>query len=239
MEKLIRDLGDDDFEVRESASNRLRLIGEPALPLIEKALQSKDAEVLRRAEELKPAIVAAAVARRKDLLSKEAPWRIRPTFHFEAKAEERGGRKIETARVRLTEKDAPAAEALRSVFGPDWDRVRLAAQGKQVVVLFGSDTKLLDAALANLKDGKPGLAGAKSLTGFEKQADSARKLELHGSAGAVLSLLRGEDLRRPKATNAPSLTSASVAVGPDRLRLDLWLPPSELEALLSPGWRER
>ena len=231
VEKLVRDLGDDDFEVRESASDRLKLIGEPALPVIEKALQSKDAEVHRRAEDLIRVIHETAVARRKDLLSKDAPWRLRPTFQFEAKAEERDGRKIETARIRLTEKDAPAAAALRSVFGPDWDRIRLAAQGKQVVVLFGSDTKLLDAALANLKDGKPGLAAAKSLSGFNKQADAARKLELHGSAAALLALLRGGDLPRLKAGTAPSLTSASVSVGADRVRLDFWLPPSELESM--------
>ena len=106
VEKLIRDLGDDDYEVRESASDRLKLIGEAALPLIDKAFQSKDPEVRRRAEEIKTSIVVAAVARRKDLLSKDAPWRLRPTFQFEAKPEERDGRKIETARIRLTEKDA-------------------------------------------------------------------------------------------------------------------------------------
>jgi len=77
------------------------------------------------------------------------------------------------------------------------------------------------------------LAAAKSLAGFDKQADVARKLELHASAAAVLMLLKGEDLKRAKAAGAPSLTSASVAVGPDRLRLDFWLPPTELAALLA------
>ena len=232
VEQLVRDLGDDDYEVRESASDRLRLIGEPALPLIEKAVRSQDAEVHRRAEELIRVIRETAVARRKDLLSKDTPWHLRPTFQFAAKAEAPDGRKIETARIRLTEKDKPAAAALRSVFGPDWDRVRLAVQGKQVVVLFGSDTALLDTALSNLKDGKPGLAGGKALAGFGKQADAARKLELHGSATAMRSLLRGENLPRSKAGAAPSLTSASVSVGTDRLRLDFWLPPLELAALL-------
>ena len=175
VEKLIRDLGDDDFEVRESASRRLALIGKPALPLIEKATKAGDAEVRRRAEDLKEQIVAAATARRRELLSKEAPWRIRPTFHFEPKPEERAGHTVETARVRLLEKDAPAAAALREVFGPDWDRVRLAARGKQVVVLVGSDERLLDAALANLKDGKPGLAGSKSLSAFARQAEAGHQ----------------------------------------------------------------
>jgi hypothetical protein len=231
VEKLIRELGDDDFDVRESASNRLALIGEPALPLIDKALKSNDAEVRRRAEDLKAKIVETAVARRKELLSKESPWRVRPTFQFEAKAEERGGHKVETARVRLTEKDAPAAEALRHVFGPDWDRVRLAAHGKQVVVLLGSDGRLLDEALANLKDGKPGLAAAKRFEPFAGQADKARVLELHASAEAVMALLRGDDLRaRKPGAKAPALSSVSLCVTPDRLRLDVWVPASEIGA---------
>ncbi len=233
VEKLIGDLGSDEFETRESASNRLALIGEPALPLIQKALKSPDAEVRRRAEELKEQIIAAAVARRKDLLSKETPWRLRPMLRFEAKPEERAGHTIEVARVRLTEKDAPAADALRQAFGPDWDKVRLAAHGKQVVVLLGSDERLLDAALANLKDGKPGLAASKSLAAFGRQADAARKLELHASLGTVLQLLRAEDLRRPGPVGpAPPLSSASLAVEPDRLRLDLWLPASEVGAIV-------
>jgi hypothetical protein len=233
VERLIRDLGSEEFDARESAGNRLALIGEPALPLIRKALKSGDAEVRRRAEALIVRISEAAVARRKELLSKESPWRLRPTFRFEAKPEERAGHAIETARIRLTEKDAPAADALRQVFGPDWDRVRLAAHGKQVVVLLGSDERLLDAALANLKDGKPGLAASKPLAAFARQADAGRKLELHAALGTVLELLRGEDLLRARPVGpAPALSSASLAVEPDRLRLDLWLPASEVGAIV-------
>jgi hypothetical protein len=233
VEKLIRDLGDDDYDLRESASRRLALVGVPALPLIEKATKAGDAELRRRAEDLKEQIVAAATARRRDLLSKEAPWRIRPTFQFEPKPEQRAGRAIETARVRLLEKDAPAAPALREVFGPGWDRVRLAARGKQVVVLVGSDERLLDAALANLEGGKPGLGAAKSLAAFARQAEAGRRLEFHASVKTVLELLHGDDLRGGKPSeSAPVLSSAALDVAPGRLRLDLWLPASELGAIL-------
>lgn len=54
--RLIRQLGDDDFEVREAATARLEKIGEPALPELYKALASNDAEVRRRAE-----IIVAAI----------------------------------------------------------------------------------------------------------------------------------------------------------------------------------
>jgi WD40 repeat protein len=57
--RLIAQLGDDQFDKREEASKRLVEIGEPALPALRQALDSKDAEVRTRAERL-----LAAIARR-------------------------------------------------------------------------------------------------------------------------------------------------------------------------------
>src|SRR5262245_41783532 len=45
----IRALGDDSFEVRESAQLALLHIGAPALPALRQALDSPDPEVVRRA----------------------------------------------------------------------------------------------------------------------------------------------------------------------------------------------
>jgi WD40 repeat protein len=56
LARLIRQLGDDDFEAREAATARLKEIGEPALPVLQKALASNDAEVRRRAETIVAAI---------------------------------------------------------------------------------------------------------------------------------------------------------------------------------------
>jgi hypothetical protein len=49
---LIRQLGADDFDKRERASNELRSRGAPVLPLLRAAQQSDDREVARRAEML-------------------------------------------------------------------------------------------------------------------------------------------------------------------------------------------
>jgi hypothetical protein len=49
---LIRQLGDDQWRTRESASRRLRKVGAPALPALKIALRSKDLEVRTRAEHL-------------------------------------------------------------------------------------------------------------------------------------------------------------------------------------------
>jgi hypothetical protein len=50
--RLIRQLGDDDFDVRESASKQLEKLGEPALAALRKALTSDDLEIRRRASRL-------------------------------------------------------------------------------------------------------------------------------------------------------------------------------------------
>src|SRR5438309_3116121 len=48
--RLIKQLGDDDFDKREGASKRLEEIGEPALDALVRAMTTNDLEVRRRAE---------------------------------------------------------------------------------------------------------------------------------------------------------------------------------------------
>jgi hypothetical protein len=67
---LVRDLGDDDFGVREKASAELVKAGRLALPLLTPAARDRDAEVARRAadclraiEQGNDAVLAAAAAR--------------------------------------------------------------------------------------------------------------------------------------------------------------------------------
>jgi hypothetical protein len=49
--RLVKQLGDDDFDKREAAALRLKEIGEPALDALVKAKSNSDPEVRRRADE--------------------------------------------------------------------------------------------------------------------------------------------------------------------------------------------
>ena len=51
IKKLIVDLGDESFEVRQNASAQLTAIGAPAVPLLKQAIKDPDIEVVRRAED--------------------------------------------------------------------------------------------------------------------------------------------------------------------------------------------
>jgi WD40 repeat protein len=52
IERLIRELGDEDFDVRQAATEKLAKIGEAALPALKQAADGKDLEVKRRAADL-------------------------------------------------------------------------------------------------------------------------------------------------------------------------------------------
>jgi hypothetical protein len=231
VKKLIEELGDSKFRTRNSATTRLGLIGEPALPYLEKALTSSNPEVRRRAESTKQQIVNAATAWRKELLSKDLTRGLRPAFAFQAQAEMRAGLPVSFLRLKLDDKDAPMTSKLRQLFGPDWSDIRLLPVGNQVIVLLGSDTTLLDATVLNLKNKRAGWAANKLLKPFADHADPARKVEFHMSVRTVLALSQAEDLTQPAAfAGAPPLTSLALTVAAERLQLDMWVPPAEIQA---------
>lgn len=235
LEHLIRDLGARKFRVREAATTHLELLGEPALPYLEKALTSHDLEVVRRARLVQGRIVKVVTERRKEVLSNNTVRKLHPTLAFTPRPEVHEGQTVEVLRLQLSGAKPGNMEAMRSVFGPDWDKVRLAARGKQVAVLIGSDRELLWNTLANLRDNKPGLAASRSLAGL-RHSDPARQLEFHLSLTAARALLMGSDLQGPKAAQkAPYLTSFALTAGADALRVDFWMPAADIKTVEDAG----
>lgn len=230
--KLVTDLGDDRFAVRETASTKLGLIGEPALPFLEKGERSEDLEVRRRAREVRARITAAVKAAREQLASEALSHRFRPSFGFSTRPEMMDGRPVQLLRVKLEGKDQRAAVALRGLFGPEWDKVRLVVHGKRIAVLVGTDVGLLQKTLNYLEKGSPGLGAVKAFAHASGSHDSSRKAEIHLSLEVALRLLRGEDAKPGKANAGRlSLSSFALTVDPDYLRLDTWTPPSDMKAL--------
>ncbi len=236
--RLIRDLGAAEYAVRESATTKLCLIGEPVLPYVDKALASEDLEVRRRAERVKERIVTAAALRRRELLAHDLTRHVRPTFAYVPRAALVAGRRIDVIQIRLSARDAAVVPQLRRLFGPAWDRVRLAVHGRQVVALLGSDDRLLLETLRNLEEQRPGLAGATWLNAFARKRDPARKFEFHVSLQTGLALTRADEQKRRKMLSQPTaMTSVALTVTPDRLQLDAWIPSPEFKAVVKEqGW---
>jgi hypothetical protein len=222
IDKLIADLGHNRYAVRAAATTRLRLIGELAVPDLEKAVAAnKDPEQVQRAKMLIADITAAAAERRKELLRTDLPRHIRPTFAWVANAETRLGRPVDVVHIKLTEAERPAAQAMRQYFGPDWDKMRLAVHGRQVVVLLGSEVELFEEALKNVQDGRKGIA--EGLPGMA--APPVARFQV--SVDALSRLVNGQTLRAP----GRRLTSVAVSVPESGLQVELHIPTEELRAL--------
>ncbi|MCI0638328.1 MAG: hypothetical protein L0Y72_13745 [Gemmataceae bacterium] len=226
IEQLVRDLGDSIYRVRESANVKLRLVGEPALPYLEKVIGKADLETSRRAQRLYGQISEVAAQRRKELLAKDLPKFVRPTFAFIPKAETRADVPVDIIHIRLSERDRIIAKQMEQLLGPEWDRLRVAVHGNQVAVLLGSDVDLLDATLANLRSGKPGLAESPNLGPFAKK--SAHHVQLHVSLDALAGLITP----RNTPIKPGRLTSFGLSFEEDRVQMNLWAPREELRALL-------
>ncbi|HMF10789.1 MAG TPA: hypothetical protein VKE94_00735, partial [Gemmataceae bacterium] len=115
----------------------------------------------------------------------------------------------------------------QQLLGPDWDKVRVAVAGKQVVVMLGSNVELFDTALRNVQKNEPGLAGSKHLAEFYARSAKERLFEFHVSVEGILRLTAEKAELRTKA----QLTSAALSLGPTSLQLDARLPTSEVRAI--------
>jgi hypothetical protein len=143
--KLIRQLGDDEFEVRQKASTDLLLIGPVAVPFLQQAAKDPDVEVARRAERClkqidmvagSAVILAAArvLAEHKPAGAAEALLNFLPDAGDDAVSEEIGrvlaqvalreGKPEQVLVEALTDKRAVkrlvAAEALARAGGPEF-----------------------------------------------------------------------------------------------------------------------
>jgi hypothetical protein len=237
VETLIRDLGADEFAVRETATTKLEVLGEPALSFLQQATKSPDPETARRARNLREIIADAAARRRKELLDEDLPA-VRPSFAYRRGAAKPGTPRVDVIGVRLEGRDTRAEPQLRQLFGPSWNRIRLGVQGKQVVLLMGSDVRLLDETLRNLAEDRPGLAQADALTTFATRANRRRKIEFHVSLQAAAALVSPDGFQPGKAKPTGSLSSFSLTVEKDRAELDLWVPMDDLKLAVkrSSGW---
>ncbi len=227
VRKLIKELGDPDFRVRQSASLKLSLIGSPALPYLEKAVKSEDREVAIRARRLRQRIQNSIEARQRDVLSKSLLSNLTVRWGDFPKAETRKGLPIDILKMDLEGKSQMAKSNLREAFGPEWSKIRIAVKGKKIVVLLGSNTDLLDETLVNLSKPKPGTPEHKQLAEFHRRSSPSRRAEFHINLRQFAPWVNGTG----KSQATSELTSLSLGVEQDSLELHLWVPNQEFRAL--------
>jgi len=223
--QLVKDLGADDYEVREAAGTQLALIGEPALDALARAEKADDAEVRRRAGELKAQIEQVANLRKQELAKGLLKQAFHPQFAFKEKAEERAGAAVHHLGVAFDAQDAPFAVWMKDLFGPDWNRLRIAVVGDKVVILLGSDVGLFDQAIGLARDGKPGLEADAALAAFRKQVGPDRRVEAHVALRLFQQLTTPAKDLPPDFKPSPTLSSVALRTGPTDATVEFWSPP--------------
>lgn len=230
--ELIAQLADDDYAVRQTATTKLGLIGATALPALEKAEQSRDPEVQFRAKHLRNQINANLAGEKHELLKGYLLTRLRPQLAFFPKAEERVKRPIDVVQLRLRPDEAGAADQLRRLFGPDWNKLRLATVGKKIIVLLGSQTELLEEAIKNAAAEKKDLP-AELLT---DRLPKDRTAEFHLSLTRAQQLTAASGEIEPLEADPP-LTSFSLQIAPQQVQVNLFAPYEEVKNVSKQlGW---
>ncbi len=96
IERWVKDLGNEEFKVREEAEKNLRAAGKPVLPYLEKALQSEDLEIRERAESIRKSVTGEKSTQVED-----------PKPHARRQAPEGGGANLQFSVVVRAAGDDP------------------------------------------------------------------------------------------------------------------------------------
>src|SRR5262249_19119441 len=144
-----------------------------------------------------------------------------PRFAFKPKAETLGGAAVDWLTVEVPGLGAGVLRDYRRLLGPDWNKVRLVVQGKQVVGLFGSDLDTLKETLANLKESRKGLAEHKVLAAALGRLAPERKVEFHFCLENWVPVQRSEPGWAPDSAPVKDLTSLALTVEEDRVGLQI------------------
>jgi hypothetical protein len=214
FETMYRHLKGSRAVVYRTAANRQEKVGRVAAVVI-LDVDDTDAHLKRWSTLVEVANAAAPKITRQDRTSS-------PRFAFKPKAETIAGAPVDWLTVEVPGLKPEVRREYERLLGPDWNKVRLAVQGKRVVGLFGSDMKTLKQTLANLKDEKKGLAAHPPVVAALRRLAPERKVELHLNLQTWLPLQRDGVSGLPETTRAvKDLTSLALTVEEDRVALQI------------------
>jgi hypothetical protein len=238
VRRLIKQLSDEDFQQRQSATTRLVLIGEPALPLAVEAKLSTDPEVAKRATQIAKMIRGELKQKQAATLKSSVLANAKPVFIFHPDADERAGASVDVVDVRINERSELRA-VLPVLVGAAWSRIRFVKFEKHVAVFFfGSNLERLDAMIRNVQAKERGDEVSVPETPYGTPLLKMRGGECQASVGRILRLMKHPRLKEtePAELNDPELSTISVTLEPDFFTVEWRLSLPDLKAIRKIGF---
>lgn len=232
IRELIEQLGHDSFQKRQSATTRLVLIGEPALPLIRDARQSPLSEVAARASQIEKLIQEDLNEKRQAALSSSVLARAKPVFIFHPNAEQRAGASVDIMEVRVNEQ-SELNQLMPILAGTEWSRIRLVKLDRHVAVFFGSNLARFEELIANVGRMERGGDVGVPETPYGQPMLTMRGAEFQGSFARVVDILDGQPPTKtePDALTDPELSSIGVTIEPDFLAVEWRVSLPDMKAM--------
>ena len=188
---LIKQLGSESFQTRQSAASKLRIIGAPALPALEAAAKSGDELIADEAQRAARRIRNSIASQNRRAIANNPLAALEPQFLFR-----KNGRDPKRPIVEVLLKPSTATTKLNQqmtvLFGPEWKRLRLAIMENHVIILFGSDMDLLDRTIAQVKSGAIPRQMQKTVEAARTKFKGQRLGEWHFSMPAISRAYYGE-----------------------------------------------
>lgn len=228
--KMVSFLAHENRRARDFMTAKLRLVGRHALSPLREAAKSDDPQVRSRAEQLIRDIESDLSTERAKFLSGRITSGLQPNFGYIADFERRDGQVVDAIRMDLTEQDQTVTPKLRTLLGPDWNKVRLTIVNDQLVVMLGSNTSMLDETIKNLRSGSLGVEAEHHYSEFRRQLPGELMSELHFSMADAVALT-GKSNANDDAPADNGTTSMGLSVSPQQVRFDFFIPVAELNAL--------
>ena len=237
IDDLVAELGEPHYQRRKLAKFKLELLGNRARPALEKATKARDVELRLAARELLEAFKLDATTSRSDLLKGSLFKQLKPSFDYTPQLETLSMSEIGILTMRFQSDVQRTQNKMAALFGPEWQKVRIATVGKEVLLLVGSETSILEKAIAQQKLPESAINSHKACQTFRGRANSETIFEFHVAISRLAHLLElgsSED-KSIVDKQVDRVSSFGLTIEDKRVRVDTYTPPQDIKVFLEYG----
>ena len=234
---LVKDLGNAHYQLRELAKLKLSLLGPHARAALKKAARSDDLETRLAAQQLLKNIEYEAATDRSDLIKGNLFKKLKPVFSYSSRSEIWSTTEINILTMRFQGNAKNIQNRMLSLFGPDWQKMKIAITENKVLFFLGTEISILKHAIARQKQPRATLEGHKACRSFRARAMDETVFEFHAAVSRLASLLKQGVLEDDPATSkaVDRVSSIGVTFNENEVRIDTYTPPQDIKTTLETG----